>query len=326
MKIKDIDIFKLFEKLVEEPMGDVQYRVSTITEELPHKLGCSPENYPMFFVETKDNKMQNDIKMEFFKVLFNRKCELLNEEGNKEIKKYTIIQLNSRLPEQQRYFLEVVLLVLLKLNSAINSSSLREELVNVIELFSSSKEVPLEVIVGLWSELFVIDQSKDPSYLLTSWHVTPQEKYDFNDGDSKIEVKSTTGYKREHAFSLEQLHPNPHSDLIIASLLIQQSGIGESIMDLMERIFARVDNLELQYKLQDIVIKTLGTNWEEVSKMYFDYDYAKHSYRIYASEDIPSISIAAIPAQVSGVKFYSDLSGVEPLKSISKEHPLQMAL
>ena len=313
MKIKDIDIYRLFSELAQQPAVSEQFRVASISPHIPHKIGCSEENFPMFFVETSDNKMQNDIKMEYFKVLFNRKCQWATSGGGTEIKKYTIIQLNSHVPELQRYFLEVVLLVLFKLNATPQNSALREEILNIINLFASSKEVSKETIIGLWSELFVIEQSTDPSYLLASWHVTPEDKYDFNDGESKIEVKATTGDKRAHAFSIDQLHPNPHSDLIIASLLIQQSGIGESIMDLMDRIYPRVSDLDLQYKLQSIVLQTLGTSWEEVSKMFFDYDFAKNSYKLFASKDIPAISKDDVPPQVSSVKFVSDLSGVTAL-------------
>ncbi|ROS86090.1 PD-(D/E)XK motif protein [Muribaculaceae bacterium Isolate-039 (Harlan)] len=326
MRIKDIDIYRLFSELVQNPSSDNQYRVASISPLIPHKIGCSEENYPMFFVETSDKKMQNDIKMEYFKVLFNRKCQWATSDGGNEIKKYTIIQLNSHMPELQRYFLEVVLLVLFKLAPIPQNSAVREEILNIINLFASSKEVSKDIIVGLWAELFVIDQSKDPNYLLASWHVTPEDKYDFNDGESKIEVKATTGEKHAHAFSIDQLNPNPHSDLIIASILIQQSGIGESIMNLMDRIYPRVSDLDLQYKLQSIVLQTIGTSWNEVSRMFFDYDYARCTYKLFASTDIPAIDKNNVPPQVSSVKFVSDLSGVEPICESSLTNLLHKSL
>lgn len=327
MKIKDIDIFRLFSELAnQQKQADNQFRVASISPLLPHKIGCSEENYPMFFVETSDNKMQNDIKMEYFKVLFNRKCQWANNDGSTEIKKYTIIQLNSLVPELQRYFLEVVLLVLFKLPPMPNNSSVREEILNIINLFASSKEVSKEIIVGLWAELFIIEQSNNPDYLLASWHVTPEDKYDFNDGESKIEVKATTGEKRAHAFSIDQLNPNPHSDLLIASIMVQQSGIGESVINLMERIYPRVNDLDLQFKLQNTVLQTIGTSWDEVSKMYFDYDFAHSTYRLYKSQDIPSIDKANVPSQVSSVKFISDLSGIEPVEKINLSNELHKAL
>lgn len=314
MKIKDIDIYRLFSELTNQKKhADNQFRVASISPLLPHKIGCSEEDYPMFFVETSDNKMQNDIKMEYFKVLFNRKCQWVNNDGTTEIKKYTIIQLNSLIPELQRYFLEVVLLVLFKLPPMPSNSSVREEILSIINLFASSKDVSKEVIIGLWAELFVIEQSKNPDYLLASWHVTPEDKYDFNDGESKVEVKATTGDKRTHAFSIDQLNPNPHSDLLIASIMIQQSGIGESVINLMERIYPRVIDLDLQFKLQNIVLQTIGTSWDEVSKMFFDYDYAQSTYCLFRSQDIPSINKDNVPPQVSSVKFVSDLSGIQPV-------------
>ena len=65
---------------------------------------------------------------------------------------------------------------------------------------------------------------------LLSWHTSPNDKFDFNDGKDKIEVKSTKTVRRVHKFSLEQLHPNINSNLIIASVFVIETGHGKTIL------------------------------------------------------------------------------------------------
>ena len=87
-----------------------------------------------------------------------------------------------------------------------------------------------KALQGLWAELLVIERSKSPAYLLQSWHVSPNDKFDFNDGIDKIEVKSTRNVRRIHTFSLEQLHPNVNANLLIASVFVIETGHGRTIL------------------------------------------------------------------------------------------------
>jgi hypothetical protein len=161
--------------------------------------------------------------------------------------------------------------------------------------------------------LFVIDRSQDPSYLVRAWHVDTVDKYDFNDSVNKVEVKSTKGQERTHLFSIDQLHPNAGSDLLIASVFVNQAGIGNNIFDIADSIEKRVTDPELKAKLKEIVYKTIGPRIDDAAKLMFDYKFAVDTYRIYDYRDIPSIPLEAIPSQVSGVHFRSDLSEIDPV-------------
>ena len=49
---------------------------------------------------------------------------------------------------------------------------------------------PRKTIQGLWAELFIIERANNPEYLIQSWHSSSEDKFDFNDGQDKIEVKA----------------------------------------------------------------------------------------------------------------------------------------
>jgi UDP-3-O-[3-hydroxymyristoyl] N-acetylglucosamine deacetylase/3-hydroxyacyl-[acyl-carrier-protein] dehydratase len=103
----------------------------------------------------------------------------------------------------QEYFLKIVFVLLRNLSDKPLLKDLKIEIDKLINLFSKFTKPPLKTIQGLWAELLIIEQSKNPDYLIQSWHNSSSDKYDFNDGIDKIEVKSE-GYLN----NLELRFPN----------------------------------------------------------------------------------------------------------------------
>ena len=68
--------------------------------------------------------------------------------------------------------------------------------------------------------------------------------------------------------------------MIISSIFVIQSGIGKNIFDLKEDIETQICSLELRYKLNEIIFRTLGSEFEKVYDVYFDYQQAVISISI----------------------------------------------
>ena len=315
--MKDNNLYSKFISLLQEEQIDGSYRVINISPDCAHLIGCSKDGYPILFISTSDNIKTSDIKLELVTVMFNRSCAVHIIDTNEEsTNKYSIIQLNSHHTDLQRYFIEVVNLVLLRLGPSPDTTVLKSEIGKVIQLFTVSKPISMEVVRGLWAELLLIYLSKDPDYLINAWHVTPEDKYDFNDGASKVEVKSTTESERKHVFSIDQLNPESGTDLIIASTFVIQTGIGKSVFDLMDMISLSITTDEGLLKLQEVVLTTIGAHIDEVSNYFFDYSRAVSEYKLYDYRDVPTILKKDVPSSVTKVSFQSDLTGVN---SIEKE-------
>ena len=215
-------IYKIFSDLkCSESANESCFSTSPIPFSKKHKIGISHEGYPMFFIECNSNAHSLDINLEFISVLFNRPCLLSDENITQYENIYTIIQLKTNNISFQQYFLEVVCIVLELLPETPSHEQLKTEIQKLVELFSRFTRPPRKTIQGLWGELLIIEQAKDPEYLIQSWHVSPDNKFDFNDGQDKIEVKSVSQTRRIHNFSLEQLCPNKNSNLIIASVVVE---------------------------------------------------------------------------------------------------------
>jgi len=308
-------IYKIFTELQRtESVNKNSFFAASLPFTQKHKIGISPEGYPMFFIECNTNTHSLDINLEFISVLFNRPCRLSESDTIQSESIYTIISLKTDNIDFQQYFLEVVCIILEQLPETPSHKQLKTEIQKLIELFSRFTRPPRKTIQGLWAEMFIIEQAKYPEYLIQSWHASPEDKFDFNDGQDKIEVKSTSQIRRVHSFSLEQLNPNQNSNLLIASVFTVQTGRGKNIFDLKNSICQRVKNLQLQFRLNEILSQTLGNEFDKVFDIYFDYQQALDTLAFYNFKDIPTIQHDSIPHEIHNLRFDCDLSCIATIK------------
>lgn len=183
-----------------------------------------------------------------------------------------------------------------------------------VEIFRTLSDTPTKTLQGLWAELFVMDNAKEPTTLLNYWHNLPEEKFDFNADTEKLEVKSSSTLERIHTFASEQLNPPTDKQVLIASLFVKQTTHGQSISQLANSINQKVADNDLTEKLFTLISKTLGNTVEQSIKIKFDYELAKNSLRFYRHQDIHKIGKINIPNKVSEVRYKSDLT---ELKSIN---------
>jgi hypothetical protein len=275
-----------------------------------HKIGISSDGYPLFFVKCNNLTKSIDLNLELISVIFSQECSI-NEKENKSNEIYTIVLLKTLNRDLQQYFTDVFSIILQQIEPIPTEKELYREVRKVIDLFSTISKPPLKSIQGLFAELLVIEKSSNPEYLIYAWHVSPSDKYDFNDSKDKLEVKSTTKSKRIHRFSIEQLNNNPNSDLLIASTFVIETGTGKSILNLRDIIVSKISDMKVQLRLNEIIYKTIGNEYEKLGDIFFDYQQASDSLSFYKVKDIPSVHISAIPSQVSNVTFDCDLSYVQ---------------
>lgn len=307
------NVFKIFQNLKNEsPRDGESFAIATLPTIKNHKLGISLDGQPMFFIKCDEKKKAKslDTNLEFISVQFNRQCQLINTKGKIVEGIYTIISLKSDSDYLQEYFLKIVFVLLKNLSEKPHLKDLKIEIEKLINLFTKFSKPALKTIQGLWAELLIIEQSKNPDYLIKSWHNATSDKYDFNDGNDKIEVKSTTKSRRIHNFSLEQLVPNTKSKLIISSILTIETGTGTSVFDLVELIESKLKDQNLIYRINEIVASTLGKDFEKAFDIYFDYKFSVDSIQHYDSVDIPTINISSIPSNILNVRFDCDLTDV----------------
>lgn len=309
-------VFKIFQELKEEsPENGDSFVIASLPSMKNHKIGITKNGQPIFFIKC-DNTTKSktlDTNLEFISVQFNRQCQLVNQKKKKEEGIYTIILLKTDIEYLQEYFLKIVFVLLRNLSEKPLLKDLKIEIDKLINLFSKFTKPPLKTIQGLWAELLIIEQSKNPDYLIQSWHNSASDKYDFNDGIDKIEVKSTLKSRRIHSFSIEQLSPNKNSQLLIASIFTIETGTGTNVSDLIENIVNRIKDKNLSFRLNELAVLTLGKDFEKSFDVFFDYQFSLDSIQFYQSSDIPTIQQNNIPSNIMNVRFDCDLSNIKTL-------------
>lgn len=311
----------LFEQLLalreDQSEGD-EFAVIPL-DEMRHKVGVSAEGYPKFFVCTNDTTTSSmNTTLEILSVEYGLSCTFVDENRTETIYNYTVITLRSLDETLQSEFVDIVFLMLQRLPELPSRRDIAVEVENLISIFSAMTCPPRKQIQGLWAEMLVIERSISPELLINAWHDSPSSKYDFTLGRDKIEVKSTSGEERKHHFSLDQLNPSRNSRLLIASVIVRESGHGNggmSVNELYTRICERVSSIDARLHLYKVIVETVGSDIHKIEDVFFDYVGASDTLRFYDAYEVPGIRKEGIMQGVSSVGFSSDLTGIIDVQS-----------
>jgi Putative PD-(D/E)XK family member, (DUF4420) len=280
------------------------------------RIAIDTEGNPVLLL-TVANRLKSislkNFRLKYLQLLQNIECKI-SEDGKESFKTFTVVTFTSADRHLREYFLRVAESFVKALNIKPTQEQVVETINKFVEVFRSLNDTPTNTVHGLWTELFLIECSANPKVLLNYWHNIPEEKFDFNSGGEKIEVKSNSNFERIHTFSSEQLNPPTDTQVLIASIFIRQHSSGQSIQQLVESITNKIEHdIELTDKLNNIIFKTLGNSLEQSIKIKFDYNIARESLRFYRHQDIIKIEEIHIPNEVTEVRYKSDLTEIKPI-------------
>jgi hypothetical protein len=234
-------------------------------------------------------------------------CRVQIPNNAEELKTLSVIRCTTNDQDFHRYFLRCLAPIILALPKIPTRKHVSDAVQRLVDLFRQLTEPPRKTISGLWAELFIIAYSSDPALLISFWHTTPEERFDFAHGRSRLEVKATTGRLRMHRFSLNQIRPPAPIRSVIASILLQQTSGGTAVCELVDTIRSLVSDPELLIRLDQIVAKTIGDDWRTIQLVEYDLELAVNTLRFIDSASIPSVP-AILPREISDVHFCVDLS------------------
>ena len=261
----------------------------------------------------KDTTLKN-FRLKYLQLEQNIECKI-SENGTSKLQTFTVITFRSTDRNLQEYFFKIAKTLIKTLGTNPSQQQVVDSLKKFVEVFKSLTDTPTNTVHGLWAELFLINNAKNPQTLLNYWHNIPEERFDFNAGTERIEVKSSSTFERKHFFSAEQLNPPTDTQVLIASVFVKQHNSGVNIQELTNSISEKVANdYDLIEKLNSIVFKTLGNSLQQSIGIKFDYEIAKQSLRFYKHQDISKIEEIHIPNVVSEVRYKSDLTTVKQIE------------
>jgi hypothetical protein len=265
---------------------------------------------------TKESDTPYPVALEHISVRYNVLCEITGGARASKQGRFVVIRCESHESDLIEYFLRTMEVHIPSLGSSPSCSQVTDMVEKLIELFRALSQPSKRSVQGLWAELLIISESSSPSLLLRSWHAAPDDRYDFAFERQCIEVKSTSGSTRIHHFSLEQLNPPAGTTALVASLFVERSSDGLTVLDLMDKIRVGIrGDAGLLAHLHRSVTLTLASDWRQAASLQFDHRLAKKSLRIYEVSSIPSVSWP-VPLDVTEVKFKANLSRT-PARDIS---------
>ena len=288
-----------------------------------HKIGLDKQGNICLLIKSKDDSNKPKSKLDSYKhirILFDRSCEIIPSQTKKVINSnYTVIQFFDSDNDVQIYFLHVCSIIIRRLGNYPSLNNTYASIKYLLELFSKILSPAKNSIQGIWTELFLIDLSSDVDYMINAWHVQKNDRFDFNDGNTKLEVKSTNKSERIHRFSFHQLKPNKNSGLFIASVMVMESGLGISIFDLIKSIESKTTNSKCIEKLYEIVFETLGNLTTKILSVKYDKLYSVDKVQYFNFKDIPVIDKECIPANITNIKFDINLENILPIQKLSNK-------
>lgn len=306
-------LIELFNTLNQPNENDsFQFSAAPIPEYPNHRIAKDRLHNPTLLLSISNEGPRTliaNLKLQNVLVLFDIKCKI-QLHGSLIERVFAAVCFIGKDILLKKYFLKLCSSLVKDLGNLPSHDEVRKEIKRFIELFRLATEPQTKTVQGLWAELLLIAESKEPGNLVRCWHSIPEEKFDFNNGEERIEVKSSSNSLRLHNFSLDQLYSPTDTRTIIASIFVRQASAGKSIATLTSEISARFTDIELIEKLQLQIAFTLGNTIGDSMKLKFDYEFAKDSLRFYKAEDVPKISIESIPNLVSDVRFKSDLTDI----------------
>jgi hypothetical protein len=280
-----------------------------VDEHPRHRIAIDRQGFPALLIDVVDADVPGPpLVLEHIRMQQGVDCRVTEPDGATETRRLTIIRCVDEDPVTREYFLRVGGTVLDALGDEPTSGGVSSTIERLVELFRALTAPPRKSVIGFWAELFVIAYSRDPSLLVRAWHESPAERFDFALATERLEVKAAAGRVRRHHFSLEQLLPVRDVDVLIASVLVERSGAGPSVSELIESIKSKITNDAAQVLHVDTVVAlTLGSAWRQAMEERFDGAVAASGLAFFEPGIIPKPR-GSVPPEVSEVRFVSDLS------------------
>lgn len=320
-----LDLLSIFQAIhVPAELGDSSQFGAVSLPEYPHfHLAKDGQGFPSMLISIREGGRKSNtpsITLEHVNVYFDVFCRITRDDGSTIEGVFTVIRCTGRERLLHVYFLRVVRILFDLLPELPTKAEVAKAIKTLVELFRASTSPPRKSVQGLWAELLLIDTARKPEKLVTAWHSTPLDRYDFNADGERLEVKCTAQRVRQHYFSLDQLVPVEGTQVIIASLFTEAVTTGTTVIQLADNIRDKIAAFpELVEHLDRIVVLTLGENWRTAFEDVFDKHLALSTLCFYDAPTIPTVGFP-LPVGVSEVRFKSDLTLCEPLDMAKLQH------
>ena len=279
-----------------------------------HYIGKDRDSLACLLIATADGAARSlpPIRLESLDVQFDLACHVKRDQEPKRQGTFTVIRCRTPERETVRYFLYVCESILRILGDVPSRTAVGAAVNHLAAIFAKLQQPPTRPLNGLFGELFLIRASGNPRRALGAWRIDDRARFDFSDGDVRLEVKTASNRIRAHNFSYEQCNPPSGTLAVVASMFVEHAAAGMPFRGLIDEIEHCVaSDADLIFKLHETIAGTLGAGLKDAMSIGFDEQLARSSLQFFELDQIPAIR-GSVPAGVAEVRFRSDLSATPP--------------
>lgn len=306
-------LYEIYCQLTENIPNDCNHLFgNAFVEEDEYWLSIDAHAQPHVLFKSRPNYDGSDLKLKFIDVEFSRDCEVLLQGNIKKTGVFTVVRLNENDPDLVRIFLKLLEESLCRDGSKPKTHDIRRQILELSNLFSLV-EISVNDLVGLWGELFVINNARNLESAAKSWCQHKMAKFDFVTNDFVLEVKSTLRSSRKHRFSLEQIRPKESLEAFVISLMLVEVPSGSRISDQMDTIYESISDAGLR---REFFLKCLVKGGKDIyaNEMKIGVFPGGTSVAVFETASIPAPTVKfGVP--ITSLRFDVDLSEI---KTVSK--------
>lgn len=239
----------------------------------------------------------------------------LHADGAVEALRVCVIKCTSLESAVQLLFARYCLAMIQELPLDPTDSDIESEVSKWVSLFWKLQSPPRTTVIGLIGELVLLDAVDDVSAWVRAWHREPTDNLDFafSKPSMSVEVKATSSQRRVHELSIHQAKPVVDDRHYFASVIVELRESGARLGDLVEDISRRLAGPTDADIFWRSLVGVCGVSLAEYLEVRFMRDAARASVLLYEASLVPQPHVSLpIPAGVSGIRFRSDFSSVEP--------------
>jgi hypothetical protein len=291
-------------------LGHPLYAVVPVPGQQSYFIGRDEAGRACLLIRSDDNpaEFHPPIRLKNFDAQFALRCRLRRGSQLEYDGIFNVICCRSPDPDIIKYFFSVCGLILQLAGPEPRASDIAQAVTRLAAIFQRMQSPPSRPVNGLFGELYFLWRSANLARAVIAWREDDAARFDFSDGDIRLDIKVTTGRSRVHSFSYEQCNPPPATIAVVASLFVERASGGTSLKAIFDDISARIAKKpDLVLKLHEVVVETLGETISEALSVRFDIGLTGSSIRYFKLNDIPAIR-GKLPPGVSDIHFRSDLS------------------
>jgi hypothetical protein len=296
-----------------EDISQTQFLASNVPGFNGHYVAWNVGGAPCLLIETSNNGFHAPLKLSALEVQFCIPCDVVLANGQREKRRLSVVTCTSADDNVRDYFMHLMDTVIQIVGERPTLGVVADAIGKLVEILQHLTKPPSRSVIGLFAEVMIIANSRDPVMCVSAWRANAEDRFDFALGDARLEIKATSDRIRAHYFSLEQCTPPRGTHAAIASMFVEQNGAGQSLSELIDEAANRLEgHAQAHVKLRAVIANSLGAALPAALQMRFDDALARSTLIFFSADDVPAIR-PPVPGGVSAVRFRSDLTGIRPV-------------